>query len=198
MRIPVSGLIPLLLVLVACGAEPPRDDAERQPTGVVDSVIPIREALDRFRADLEEPTGLRGPTSRDSLVREMIEALRHSDTLAFERMAVNRAEWAWLYYPTTTISQPPYELPPALAWFQLQERNRTAVFRALREFGGRTLRYDGYECPAEPMTEGENRIWTGCTVTLGRDGEAPVTFRLFSSILERGGHFAFLSYANDF
>ena len=198
MRISVSTLIPVLLVLLACGGEAPRGDTERQPAGVVDSVIPIPEALDRFRADLEEPTGLHGPTSRDSLVRVMIEALRRSDTLAFERMAVNRAEWAWLYYPTTPISKPPYELPPALAWFQLQEGNRKGVLRALREFGGRTLRYDGYECPAVPTTEGENRIWTGCTVTLGRDGEAPVTFRLFASIVERGGHFAFLSYANDF
>ena len=198
MRTSVSRLLPLLLAFVACRAEPSQDGAEPQVTGVVDSVVPIPEALDRFRADVEKPAGLHGPASLDTLLREMIAALRQSDTLAFERLAVNRAEWAWLYYPTTAISKPPYELPPALAWFQLREANRKGVFRALREFGGRTLQFEGYACPAEATTEGENRIWSGCTVTLGRDGEAPVTLRLFSAILERDGHFAFLSYANDF
>ena len=164
----------------------------------MDSVIPIAEALDRFRADLREPTGLHGPESRDALVRELIDALRESDTLALEHIAVTRAEWAWLYYPTNELSRSPYELPPALAWFQLQETNRKGALRALREFGGRTLRYDGYQCAADPTVEGENRIWTRCTVSLGRDGEAPVTFRLFAAILERDGNFAFLSYANDF
>ena len=172
---------------------------ENAATDIIDSVLPIDVVLDRFREDLPQPEGLRGGADdRDTLVHLIIDALRTSDTTAFARLAVSRAEWAWLYYPTNVLARPPYELPPALAWFQLQEGNRKGVLRALRELGGHTLDYRGYRCDAEPVREGENHLWTGCTVTLGRDGAEPVTLRLFSSILERDGRFAVLSYANDF
>jgi hypothetical protein len=165
---------------------------------VVDSLVPIDVALEHFRDGLPKPEGLGGGAGhRDTLVRRVIDALQASDTMAFERLAVNRAEWAWLYYPTNVLAKPPYELPPALAWFQLQGGNRKGVFRALREFGGHRLDYRGYRCNPEPTVEGENRIWIGCTVTLGRDGGAPVAIQLFSALLERGGRFAVLSYDND-
>jgi hypothetical protein len=188
-----------LLLAAVTGCDIGRHDDSGQPAQVVDSVVPIEIALERFRKDLPQPAGLSGgATHRDTLVRHVIDALRDSDTAAFERLAVNRAEWAWLYYPTNILARPPYELPPALAWFQLQETNRKGVFRALRELGGRGLDYRGYTCNASPGVEGENRIWTGCLVTLGRDGAEPVALRIFSAILERGGRFAVLSYHNDF
>jgi len=191
----ILWLAPLVLAPLACG---PADDASRQAARVVDSVIPIDVALERFRKDLTKPDGLGGGAGhRDTLVRRVIDALQANDTLAFERLAVNRAEWAWLFYPTNVLAKPPYELPPALAWFQLQGGNRKGVLRALRELGGHKLDYRGYRCNPEPTVEGQNRIWIGCTVTLGRDGGAPVAIQLFSAILERDGRFAVLSYAND-
>ena len=156
-------------------------------------------ALDRFRADLEEPARLKsGADSRDGLVRGVIDALAANDTSAFETLAVDRAEWAWLYFPTNVLSKPPYELPPALAWFQLQETNRKGALRALRELGGHELDYRGYTCGPEPSVEADNRVWTGCLVTVGRDGDAPIPLKLFGAILERDGRFAVLSYDNDF
>lgn len=173
-------------------------ESSRRPGIVIDSVVPTDLAMDRFRKDLPQPDSLRGVSSRDMLVLGIVEALRAGDTLAFERLAVNRAEWAWLFYPTNIQSKPPYELPPGLAWFQLQETNRKGVFRALRELGGHRLDYRGYRCDTQPVVEGDNRLWTGCRVTLARDAAAPITVRLFGAILERGGRFAVLSYANDF
>ncbi len=198
----ILGLLPLLSLLAACerGA-PPAQVASADPstTRVVDSVIPMDEALDRFRADLTKPTGLSGGAdSRDELVAKIVQALEAQDTLAFEELAVDRAEWAWLYFPTDVLSKPPYELPPSLAWFQLQETNRKGVLRALRELGGHRLAYEGYTCGEEPSPEGENRVWTACRVTLRRDDGDPVALRLFGAILERGGRFAVLSYDNDF
>jgi hypothetical protein len=195
-----------LVVVVACQAAAPDGDGTPNETGsqpvtagVVDSALPMPVLLERFRKGLSEPQGLRSDImSRDALVRAVMEALEHSDTLRFEQLAVNRAEWAWLYYPTNAQSQPPYELPPALAWFQLQETNRKGVFRALREYGARRLDYQGYECDAEPVKEAENAIWTHCVVTLARDDEPAKTLGLFGAILERGGRFAILSYDNDF
>jgi len=188
----------LALTLLACRAG---GDGRQSAGGdvVVDSVLPMEVMLTRFREDVPRPSTLHGDwDSRDALVREVITALEASDTAAFERLAVDRGEWAWLYFPTNVLSRPPYELPPGLAWFQLQETNRQGVFRALREFGGRRLDYRGYRCNAEPTTEGENLLWIGCSVTIGRDSAPPAPIRLFSTILERGGHFLILSYANDF
>jgi hypothetical protein len=192
-----------LLLLGACGrdAEPevPPAAPPAQAGGVVDSVMPIAVALERFREGLEEPTELRSDiTSRDALVASFMDLLARSDTLGFEEIVVSQAEWAWLYYPTNVLARPPYELPPGIAWFQLVEGNRTAVLRALRELGGRPVEYEGYACAPAPTVEGENRIWTGCTVTLGRDGRPPAPIKLFSAILERGGRFAVLSFDNDF
>ena len=205
--------LPFLAVLGACDGAVSKSDAALQPgeageaeryaaktvKHVVDSVIPMDVAMDRFRADLAEPAGLHSDIrSRDDLVARVIQALQDNDTTAFERLAVNRAEWAWLYYPTSVLYQPPYELPPGLAWFQLQETNRKGVFRALRELGGHQIDVRSYTCDPEPTPEGENRVWTGCRITLSRDAGEPVTTRLFGAVLERWGRFEVLSYDNDF
>ncbi len=167
--------------------------------GVVDSVIPIPEALARFRRDLPDPGRLVGGAGTpDALVDSVVHALQRADTAAFERLGVSRSEWAWLFYPSDVLSRPPYELPPALAWFQLQEANRTGVLRMLRELGGRLLDHRRFACDPEPRVEGANRIWIHCRVELAVRGAEPHQIRLFSAILERDGRFAVLSYDNDF
>jgi len=133
---------PLLLQTVACllaaacgdgpggGAAAADTPASAAPAGVVDSVLPMDVMLDRFRAGVAEPDGLAGGAdSRDELVLQVVRALEAADTLAFERLGVSLAEWAWLYFPNSVQARPPYELPPALAWFQLQEGNRQGVLR---------------------------------------------------------------------
>jgi len=202
----------LLTALMACadaprggsaggGEESTRADtaSTSQPTGVVDSVFPMSVMLDRFRAGIAEPARLTsGADSRDALVEAVVRAVEARDTAACESLAIGMAEWVWLYFPTSAQASPPYELPPALAWFQLQEGNRKGLLRALQRLGGAKLDYGGYTCDPEPTIEGMNRVWIGCMVTLGRDGEAPSAVRLFSAILERDGRFAILSFANDF
>ncbi len=199
-----------LLGTAGCGTGKPRPapadsapavvpTAVAPPAHVVDSVFPMNVMLDRFRKSLPQTTGLRGlATSRDDLVERLIAALAASDTAAFEAMTVDRAEFAWLYYPTTATAKPPYELPPALAWFQLEEKSRKGIFRALRELGGHRLTLIGYQCDPKPTIEGDNRIWSGCKVTLSRDGEKATPLKLFGAIIERGGRFEFLSFDNDF
>ncbi len=192
----------LALVLAACSpGDRPADElaADVAPTAVVDSVIPMDVALARFREGLIEPAALRGgAASRDELVERIVRALEAGDTAAFEALAVNRAEFAWLYFPDAPIARPPYELPPSLAWFRLQEGNRKGVFRALRDFGGRELGYQGYRCAEAAVQEGVNRLWTGCLVSLTNGPAGAASVPLFESILERGGRFAVLSYGNDF
>lgn len=182
----------------AAPAERTAADDER-PATVVDSALPMDVAMARFRKGLENPRTLKtGVGSRDALVRDVVDALASRDTMAFEDLAVDRAAWAWLYYPTSKTAHPPYELPPGLAWFQLQEANRKGVLRALRRLGGHELELSGYSCAPKPTVEDDNRIWIGCELELAIDGKDPVPVRLFSSILERDGRFAVLSYQNDY
>ena len=163
---------------------------------VVDSVIPVAEALERFRADLAAaPDDFEGGhDSPEALVRAVLDRLAAGDTTGFEPLAVDRAEFAWLVYPESPMSKLPYELPPALMWFRLQQENRIGVLRMLRELGGREYGSFALRCPQEAVTEGANRVLGGCTVRLGEGEER----RLFGALVERGGRWKVLSFANDF
>lgn len=181
----------------AAGQMPAPEAPLASASAVVDSALPMDTLLARFRADLPPVTSLQsGTASREALVRALVTALAAGDTAAVEALAPTRAEWGWLYYPTARTARPPYELPPALAWFQFQQVNRTGALRAFREFGGRPIEYAGHACAPQPVVEGDNRIWTGCTVSLVT-GPDTISARLFSAILERDGRHALLSLHND-
>lgn len=164
--------------------------------GHVDSAIPIDEALRRFREGLPKPEALRGGfASREKLVRGFVLALEAQDTAALRRMVLKPDEFAWLYYPSSPLSRPPYELRPALMWFQLQGESERGASRLFTERAGHPLGYVGHTCP--PLrVEGKNRLHPGCElrrVTATRD---TVAERLFGLIVERDGWYKFVSYAN--
>jgi hypothetical protein len=171
----------------------------RPAPGVVDSIVPIAEALRRFRADLGPAPGrLDGAPSRDALVRRFVRAVETSDTNALRAMTLSRAEFAYLYYPESPLSRPPYEEPPALLWFRVSEGSSTGIVRVLRRYGGRSLGYRSYACEPTPKREGANTLWERCRVRHVRAPGDTVEERLFGSVVARGGRFEFVSYANDF
>ena len=163
----------------------------------VDSAIPIDEALRRFRRDLPNPKALHGGFgSREKLVREFVGAIEVQDTAALRRMVLTADEFAWFYYPSSPLSHPPYELPPALMWFQLEGESEKGALRLFRERSGHALGYIGHTC-APPRVEGKNRVHSSCElrrVTAARD---TVAEQLFGLIIERDGSYKFVSYANS-
>ena len=199
----IAGLTAAALLL-ACGA-PPRDAAPADSAvaavaaGVVDSIIPIDEALRRFRADLgAAPTTLDGERSRDALVRRFVRAVETRDTSALRAMALSRAEFAYLYYPESPLSRRPYEEPPALLWFRIQEGSSAGAVRVLRRHGGAPLGFVSYGCEGAPKREGASAFWERCRVRRVRAPGDTVDERLFGSIVARDGRYKFVSYANDF
>jgi hypothetical protein len=171
--------------------------AEKQPAHVVDSILPREVALEQFRRGLAPAESLvGGSSSRDELVRRFMSALARRDTLAIALMAISREEFAYLYYPTSRQSLPPYELEPALMWQMLFERSDRGIRRALQKYGGQKLRLLSYECGSDASQEGSNTIWGPCTVRFARPGAQAASVRLFSQIIKRGGRYKFLSYAN--
>lgn len=194
--------LPLLAAaIVACDPAPARvaDTADTPSAGVIDSIIPMDEALRRFRAELPEVSRLEGgASSRDSLVAAFMHAVQANDSVQIRRILVSQAEYAYLYFPSSIYMNKPYELAPALAWFLNVQNSEKGITRVIRRLAGHDLAFESYSC-AEEATEGENSFWRECTVAY-RDPQtrAPVTRRIFGTIMERDGVFKFLTYANDF
>ena len=193
-------LVYVLLIAMtgsAATCERPETRADKPVSGVVDSVLTREEALRRFREGLPPVTELAGgQKSRDTLVVSFLRALKAQDTLALASMAVTRAEFAYLYYPTTPQGFPPYDVEPGLMWHLLLERSNRGLRRSLAAYGGSELRLLSYDCGKEMSREGDNTVVGPCILQV-RDKQGKTTsLRLFSQILERNGRYKFLSYAN--
>jgi hypothetical protein len=194
----MAGLFLLAAVTVlgaGCGDREVRA-AERGRATVVDSAIPIEVALERFRHGLTKPAGLTGGSkSREELVRGFVAALEASDTAALRGMVLRKDEFAWFYYPSSRLSRPPYELPPALLWFQMQGQSEKGASLLLSDRAGAALGYVGHDC-ASQRSEGENRLYGHCVLRRVTAAGDTLAERLFGLVLERGGAFKFVSYAN--
>ncbi len=197
----------LLLPLAACG-ESPRTAAGApaapqapvvQPAAYVDSARTIAEDLRRFREGLEPVAALRGgAATRDALVRGFVAAVEAQDTATAIRMVMDRREFAYLYYPHTPLVAPPQEMSPQLAWFLMLRSSEKGITRVFRRLGGRPLGYRGHACDPQPAVQGPNRVWSRCTVRHVAEEGDTASLALFGGILERGGRFKFVSYANEF
>jgi hypothetical protein len=183
----------------ANGATPP-DSIRPSAKRIVDSSRSLEEELRRFRADIpvapERFTG--GAVSREALVRSFVEALARSDTAALTSMALTRAEFAYLTYPSSPYTRPPYRQSPEIVWLLLRAEHDKGLTRLFRRLGGQSIRYLGHRCDPEPLREGRNRLWRGCRVRVGIGDDAPRDRRLFGVIVERDRHFKFASYRTDF
>jgi hypothetical protein len=185
-----------LCFLTACGRSSATTPAAHRSVHV-DSLIPRAEALRRFRPGIPQVDSLSGgATSRDALVRGYIRAIERRDTVVLRRLLLTRDEFGYLYYPTNPQGLPPYDLSPDLMWFMLSTSSAKGLTRALAEVGGQRLGYTGYVCDSMPSRQGANTVWGPCTVQLHPKGRGATIQRLFGLIVERGGRYKFVSYAN--
>ena len=113
-------------------------------------------------------------------------------------MVLNRAEFAYLYYPSSPYTRPPTVQEAPLSWFLLVQNSQKGITRVFDRLGGQETKYVGYHCAPEPSREGANLFWRDCVVELKLPGELLLTRKLFGSIIERDGRFKFFSYTNDF
>lgn len=198
-------LIAAVAVLVAAGCDRPavaggRLRADTPSAGMkIDSILPPGEALRRFQAELPVVTELRdAPRGRDTLVSKFMKALERADTTVLEELVLSKAEYGFLYFPSSVYSRKPYELSPDIAWLLNEQNGQKGATRSLRRLGGHALYFRGYTC-GTPVTEQENVFWRDCQVKyVDPESSRQVTRKLFGTIMERGGRFKFLSYANDF
>ena len=196
-----------MAALVAAGCERaaaartrPAEANTGAATGIkVDSILPPGEALRRFQADVPVVTDLDAAArSRDDLVGAFVSLLESADTAALANLVISRAEYAFIYFPSSVYSRKPYELAPDIAWMLNEQNSRKGATRLARRLAGRDISYRGYAC-GSAVREAENSFWRNCQVTYIDPATArPVTRTLFGAVMERGGRYKFLSYANDF
>lgn len=197
-------MVAAVAAFVAAGCDRPAVAGGRSPADIpaagmkIDSILPPGEALRRFQSELPAVTELRdGPRGRDEIVSRFISAVERADTAAFESLALSKAEYGFLYYPSSVYSRKPYELPPDIAWLLNEQNGQKGATRVLRRLGGRGLHFGGYTCGATAR-EGENAFWRDCEVEYVDPATSrQVKRKLFGTIMERGGRYKFLSYAND-
>jgi hypothetical protein len=82
-----------------------------------------------------------------------------------------------------------------LLWFQMQGESEKGASRLLSDRAGTALGYIGHDCASE-RREGENRIHGHCVLRRVTAVGDTVGERLFGLVMERGGTFKFVSYAN--
>lgn len=194
-----AGAFPVAALVFAagCSAELPRaaDTAAQRPAGyVVDSIHPPEEALRRFREGIDTVRQLDGPPSQRQLVEAFRLAAMRSDTAALRALALTRAEFAYLVYPESRLSRPPYRQPPEVAWRLLSQASEGGLRKLLERTPTMTL-LDG-TCPDSVQVEGRMRSISGCTIRVQTPDNVR-DMRLFGRIVELGGRWKIVGFDGD-
>ena len=191
------------LYLAACVAPAPASDQQQHiqevvvAGGVVDSVLPIAVQLARFRVGVAQTDTLRhASTSIDGLVARWAAAIAARDSVELNAMVLDRAEFAWMYYPGSPISLPPYEAPPQLLWGQIMAASNDGARALVKQFGGRPLSVRQVQCPDAPLAQNGNVLHQSCIVSLRAAGNVLPAQRFFGTVVERDRRFKFLGYSN--
>jgi hypothetical protein len=129
-------------------------------------------------------------------VHRFIAALERRDTATLQSLLVTRAEFGWLYYPTGPQGRPPYNLDPQLLWFMTEGQGEKGYRKLLDRRSGHPLQVVGYRCDPIPSRQGLVTVWGPCVLLRKLENGDTVTERLFGQIVERGGSYKFLSFAN--
>jgi len=173
------------------------DSALRATPGyVVDSILPPEEALRRFRTGLDSVTTLDGAPSREDLVRRFFAALDRRDARALRALAITKSEFAWVAYPGSRLSHPPYYQPPEIAWMLLQNSSSTGFGRLLERVAGGQMQFSSFTCDAAEV-DGRVVLYRNCQVRVSAAGEF-ANRKLFGTIVEHAGRFKFLGFDTDF
>ncbi len=173
-------------------------DTSHQPGTIIDSVFPMPEMIRRFRADLPEVRQLiDGEVSRQALVAKFVQAVATKDKKALGHLTLSRAEFAYVYFPNSSDATAANGLSPQLRWNGITLNSEKGITRALDRVGGKPLTLESLDCPNPPTTSGAMTLHDGCTVRIAATDGTKFSGRLFGSIIEFGGRFKFVGYAND-
>lgn len=172
------------------------DSLVKTPGYVVDSIFPPEEALRRFQAESTPVTALTGgASSTDELLRRYWETLQSGDSLALRPYVVNKAEFAYLYFPESNEAE--NGLQPHVSWLLYSNNGGRGLSRALTLASTESVPITGTACLEDrTQTIGKNLVHGPCGV-VRMLGARPDTVWIAQHIIERDGVFKLLSFANE-
>ena len=180
---------------------PSADVPSSLPAGyVIDSAIPIPEAIRRFQATVPRaPTAFAGgASSPDDLFRRYMRALGSRDTAALRRLALSRAEFAYLYDPESKYTKEPNQLQPEFLWHFINENGEAGVGRALARYGAPGWTYLRHSCGRDSEAPRGAIVTLGpCTLSLRSPDGVEVRAPLVNEVVSRGGRFKLTGFANE-
>lgn len=195
-----AGLVSVAALFfgAACGSggDMTQDSASpRRPGSVVDSALTPEEAMRRFRVGVDSVGALAGAPSQRALLDAFRQALASRDTAALLRLAIDRAEFAYLIYPESKLSRPPFRQAPDIAWLMLQNASHGGLSKLLQRAD--ELAVLSQRCPDSVQVEGRMRTVSGCTARVRlRDGTHR-EIQLLGRIVELGGRWKIVGYDGD-
>ncbi len=171
------------------------DSLVKTPGYVVDSIFPPEEALRRFQAETEPVTALSGGArSTDELLRRYWEILQSGDSLALTPYVLSKAEFAYLYFPESNEAET--GLQPHVSWLLYSNNGGRGLSRALTLAGTETQPVNGTVCVNGTKALGNNTVHGPCGIVRELESRTD-TLWISQHIIERGGVFKLLSFANE-
>ena len=192
-------LVPFVVaIVVACSDGEATTTSASPRSGIVDSIVRHEVAMARFVEGLPVAHALAGGAAdADELIERFLNAVSLRDSTALRQMLVTRAEYGFLFYPTSIYSRKPYGLPPDVAWMLSSETSEKGARRMISRLGGKRMTLESYDC-LKSEQQGDNNIRSGCAIRWSDESGARHIGALFRSLIIRDGHAKFLSFAGDY
>ena len=194
-------ILPLLLLLPSCDEanEPARtagnDRTQSTLPHLYDSahyaaMRPIRTPLDG------------GYGSPEELIDTMLAALERRDTATLERLLITEAEWDAIIYPEMGLHYPDArdKRPEIADLFAELHRGSTrkGMLRALRDYGGRSLRRTALTFAGASHDYISYTTREGTEIVVApHDGDAPETLRFAGTIVAKDGRHKLLAFRDE-
>ncbi len=174
-----------------------RDSLLKTPGYVIDSVFPPEEALRRFQAEAGgvAPNALSaGAASIDALLRRYWATLVRGDSMALQPLVVSKPEFAYLYFPES--AEPATGMQPHVSWLLLSNNSGRGLARALALAAESDSAIVGTACTVQQIVAGRNTIHGPCGI-VRRGASKRDTLWITNHVIERGGVFKLMSFANE-
>lgn len=173
-----------------------RDSLRKTPGYVIDSVFPPDEALRRFQRDAgPAPDALTaGAASLDALLRRYWATLTSGDSMALQPLVVSKAEFAHLYFPES--AEPASGMQPHISWLLLSNNSGRGLARALAIASDSDAPILGTACIDRRQIAGRNIVHGPCGIVRSASAKRD-TLWITNHVIERGGVFKLMSFANE-
>lgn len=135
--------------------------------------------------------------SDHALARAVLEGFARADRDALLRLAVTKAEFEALVWPTLRVSRPDVGMPVDYVWQDTFTKSRAHLTRTLSHFSGRQYKLVRVEFRGTTSDHGTHSISRQTRLVVTDDAGRDLTIGLFGSLIRQNGRSKVFSYIVD-